>query len=55
MIKILFVCHNGIHRFFLAKGAKVLYLEKHIGTGVGAGQKIIDPVTEVDLDEEACE
>jgi len=45
--------HNGIHRFFLAKGAKVLYLEKHIGTGVGAGQKVIDPVTEVDLAEEA--
>lgn len=25
--------HNGIHRFFLEKGAKVLYQEKHIGTG----------------------
>ena len=25
--------HNGIHRFFLEKGARVLYKEKHIGTG----------------------
>ena len=27
--------HNGIHRFFLEKGAKVLYKEKHIGIGGG--------------------
>ena len=25
--------HNGIHRFFLARGAHVKYVEKHIGTG----------------------
>ena len=24
--------HNGIHRFFIGKGAHVLYLEKHVGT-----------------------
>ena len=30
--------HNGIHRFFLAKGAKVLYTEKHVGTGEGTGK-----------------
>ena len=29
--------HNGIHRFFLEKGAHVLYKEKHIGTGKGTG------------------
>ena len=39
--------HNGIHRFFLAKGAKALYEEKHIGTGVEEVKKIIDPVTEI--------
>ena len=25
--------HNGIHRFYLEKGAHVLYEEKHLGTG----------------------
>lgn len=43
--------HNGIHRFFIGKGANVLYKEKHIGTGKGAGGKVIDPVTEIFLDE----
>ena len=27
--------HNGIHRFYLEPGARVLYREKHIGTGEG--------------------
>ena len=39
--------HNGIHRFVLGKNAHVLYLEKHLGTGTGAGARKIDPVTEV--------
>ena len=41
--------HNGIHRFFLEEGAKVLYLEKHYGEGDGEGKRILDPVTEVHL------
>jgi len=45
--------HNGIHRFFLAKGARVKYVEKHVGTGGGAGIRSIDPVTEVELAEDA--
>ena len=40
--------HNGIHRFVLGKNAHVLYLEKHLGTGTGAGARKIDPVTEVE-------
>lgn len=43
--------HNGIHRFILGKGSRVLYKEKHIGTGSGAGLKKIDPVTDVIQDE----
>lgn len=39
--------HNGIHRFFLGKNSRVLYKEKHIGTGKGSGAKKIDPVTDV--------
>ncbi len=43
--------HNGIHRFFIGKNARVLYKEKHIGTGNGSGAKRIDPVTDVVMDE----
>ena len=43
--------HNGIHRFFLEKGARVLYREKHIGTGTGKGAKRIDPVTDITMAE----
>ena len=45
--------HNGIHRFFLEKGARVKYMEKHVGTGKGAGIRSIDPVTECFLKEDA--
>ncbi len=45
--------HNGIHRFFLSRGAHVLYEEKHLGTGKGSGQKRIDPVTHIELSEDA--
>ncbi|MBQ6365278.1 MAG: SufD family Fe-S cluster assembly protein [Oscillospiraceae bacterium] len=39
--------HDGIHRFYLEKGAKVRYVEKHYGSGDGQGQRILNPVTEV--------
>ncbi len=45
--------HNGIHRFFLEKGAHVRYEEKHVGTGAGKGLRRIDPVTDATLDEDA--
>jgi len=45
--------HNGIHRFFLEKNARVKYLEKHLGTGHGTGTRSIDPVTEIVLGEGA--
>lgn len=46
--------HNGIHRFFVGRGAHVLYKEKHVGTGSGAGARRIDPVTDITLAENAC-
>ena len=45
--------HNGIHRFFLEPGSHVLYKEKHIGNGVSAGLRVIDPVTDAVLGEGA--
>ena len=43
--------HDGIHRFFLEKGAKVKYIEKHYGEGEGTGKRVLNPVTEVYLKE----
>ena len=43
--------HDGIHRFYLEKGAKVKYIEKHYGEGSGTGKRILNPVTEVYLKE----
>lgn len=45
--------HNGIHRFILEKGAKVVYREKHLGTGNGTGARRINPVTDAILAEGA--
>ena len=46
--------HNGIHRFFLGKGSRVLYQEKHLGTGKKEGFRRIDPITDAILDEDSC-
>ena len=46
--------HDGIHRFFVGKNSKIRYVEKHYGSGDGSGKRILDPVTEVYLDEGSC-
>ena len=43
--------HDGIHRFFVGKNAKVKYVEKHYGEGDGDGKRILNPVTEVTMEE----
>ena len=43
--------HDGIHRFYVGKNAKVKYVEKHYGEGEGEGKRILNPVTEVQMDE----
>ena len=43
--------HDGIHRFYVGKNSKVRYVEKHYGSGDGSGQRILNPVTEVYMDE----
>ncbi len=45
--------HDGIHTFHLAKGARLKYVEKHYGQGDGQGQNVMNPTTEVYLDEGA--
>ena len=45
--------HDGVHRFFVGRGAKVKYVEKHYGSGDGKGQRILNPVTECYMDEDS--
>lgn len=43
--------HDGLHRFFVGKNAKVKYVEKHYGSGDGRGKRIMNPGTEVTMEE----
>ena len=43
--------HDGIHRFWLGRNASVTYVEKHFGSGDGAGKRILNPGTEVYMEE----
>lgn len=46
--------HDGIHRFYVEKNAKVYYVEKHYGEGEGTGERVLNPITEVYLEEGAA-
>ena len=46
--------HDGVHRFFVGRGAKVKYVEKHYGSGDGRGKRILNPVTECYMEEDSC-
>lgn len=43
--------HSGIHRFFIGKNAKIKYVEKHYGSGEGTGERIMNPTTEITIEE----
>ena len=45
--------HDGIHTFHVGKNATVVYKEKHYGEGTGTGKRILNPVTEIYLEEGA--
>ena len=45
--------HDGIHTFYLAKNAKLRYVEKHYGEGDGRGKQVMNPTTIVHLAEGA--
>ena len=48
--------HSGIHRFFIGKNSKIRYVEKHYGEGDGAGERVMNPTTEIDMEEgSVCE
>ena len=41
--------HDGIHTFHIGKNAKVRYIEKHYGEGEGSGERVLNPVTVVNI------
>ena len=43
--------HDGIHAFHVGKNAKVKYIENHYGEGEGTGERILNPTTEVEIEE----
>ena len=45
--------HDGLHRFFVGKNAKVRYVEKHYCEGDGRGKRVMNSTTEVHLEEGA--
>ncbi|NTU88392.1 MAG: SufD family Fe-S cluster assembly protein [Actinobacteria bacterium] len=48
--------HDGIHSFFLGKNSHIRYVEKHYGEGEGTGERVLNPVTNVECEEGAvCE
>lgn len=48
--------HDGIHSFHIGKNARIKYVEKHYGEGDGKGERVLNPVTYVEQDENSvCE
>lgn len=45
--------HDGIHTFYVGKNARVRYVEKHYGEGGGSGERVLNPVTVVHLEEDS--
>lgn len=43
--------HSGIHRFFVGKNSRVRYVERHYGSGEGTGERVMNPTTEITLEE----
>lgn len=43
--------HDGIHTFYIKKGAKVKYIEKHYGEGDGEGKRILNPTTIINIED----
>lgn len=43
--------HDGIHTFYIGKNARVKYIEKHYGEGDGTGERILNPTTNVYIEE----
>jgi len=45
--------HDGVHEFFVHKGAKMKYIEKHYGEGDGLGHRELNPTANFEVFEDA--
>lgn len=45
--------HDGVHEFFIRRGAKMKYVEKHYGEGDGTGARVLNPTTIIEIEEDA--
>ncbi len=45
--------HDGVHTFYVGRGSRVRYSEKHYGEGTGTGQRVMNPHTIIYLEEGA--
>ena len=45
--------HDGVHTFYVGRGSRVRYTEKHYGEGDGTGSRVMNPETVVYLEEGA--
>jgi len=45
--------HDGVHEFFVRSGAKMKYVEKHYGEGDGAGKRVLNPTTIIEIEDDA--
>ncbi len=43
--------HDGVHTFYLGRGSRVRYVEKHYGEGEGTGERIMNPNTIIYMEE----
>ncbi len=43
--------HDGVHSFYVGKGSRVKYVEKHYGEGTGRGKRLMNPTTVIELSE----
>lgn len=43
--------HDGVHTFYIGKNSKVRYVEKHYGDGSGSGERVLNPVTIINIDD----
>lgn len=43
--------HDGVHEFFVRKGARIKYVERHFGEGSGNGERVLNPKTIIEVEE----
>ena len=42
--------HDGVHSFFIGENSRVVYIEKHLAIGDGKGKRILNPITNIEME-----